>query len=269
MKTSVNTAFPHIYAHAYRKPDINWQTQSYNLANELSGFQAYFQSNSFLTHWLNFVPGTTWILNVRTGHYTFVSKNIELILGYSRIKFMEGGIQFVESLIHPEDAAKVWELVKRAEKLLLAQPYEKRGLYQFNCDFRLRRANGQYIRVLQQNTILHTDPKGNILYIIGSYTDITHWKKSDVITASLFSIEENISHVFTSAHEILQLQEVLTQREKEILCLVAKGYSSKQIAQHLCLSYYTVTKHRQNIIQKTRCKNTGDLVHFAINNGII
>jgi DNA-binding NarL/FixJ family response regulator len=42
----------------------------------------------------------------------------------------------------------------------------------------------------------------------------------------------------------------LTERELEILCLVADGLSNKQIARRLCLSLYTVKNHVHNVLQK-------------------
>lgn len=60
----------------------------------------------------------------------------------------------------------------------------------------------------------------------------------------------------------------LTNKEREILQLVAEGYSSKQIAKHFCLSLNTIHVHRNNIMRKLNIHKQADLVRFALKEGI-
>ncbi len=64
-------------------------------------------------------------------------------------------------------------------------------------------------------------------------------------------------------------EEHLSEREKEILVLICKGLSNKEIGEQLFISKRTVDKHRANILVKTNCKNTANLVVFAITNDIV
>lgn len=61
---------------------------------------------------------------------------------------------------------------------------------------------------------------------------------------------------------------VLSQREKEIVRLVAQEYTSREIAEKLFLSYHTVERHRKNIIAKLGIKNVAGLVKYALKNGL-
>lgn len=61
----------------------------------------------------------------------------------------------------------------------------------------------------------------------------------------------------------------LTRREKEILQLVVKGYTSKKMAEHLHLSQRTIDHHRSNLLRKFNRKNSVDLVNYAVRNGFI
>lgn len=61
----------------------------------------------------------------------------------------------------------------------------------------------------------------------------------------------------------------LTNREKQVLQLIAKGYSRKDIANELYISEKTVDKHRENLLTKTNSKNTVHLVIEAIKNNLI
>jgi DNA-binding NarL/FixJ family response regulator len=48
---------------------------------------------------------------------------------------------------------------------------------------------------------------------------------------------------------------MITSREKEILSLIAEGFSSKQIAERICVSFHTVEAHRKNMRTKFNARN--------------
>jgi DNA-binding NarL/FixJ family response regulator len=58
--------------------------------------------------------------------------------------------------------------------------------------------------------------------------------------------------------------EALTKREKEILALIARGLTDKEIAEKVFLSALTITTHRKNILSKLGLKNKVELTRFAI-----
>lgn len=60
----------------------------------------------------------------------------------------------------------------------------------------------------------------------------------------------------------------LSKRELEVIGLVAKGYSNKQIAEEMFLSVHTVLTHRKNLMSKLGLKNTAGLVIYAVQNGL-
>jgi DNA-binding NarL/FixJ family response regulator len=61
----------------------------------------------------------------------------------------------------------------------------------------------------------------------------------------------------------------LSRREYEILLLVAEGLTTPQIAEQLFTSKRTVETHRQNILEKTGCRNTATLINFATAHGLL
>jgi two-component system response regulator NreC len=63
--------------------------------------------------------------------------------------------------------------------------------------------------------------------------------------------------------------ELLTEREKEVLQLLAQGKSNKEVAQVLNLSPHTVDSHRTNFMQKLNLHNTAEIVLYAVRKGII
>jgi two-component system, NarL family, response regulator NreC len=63
--------------------------------------------------------------------------------------------------------------------------------------------------------------------------------------------------------------DLLTEREKEVLQLIAEGKSNKEVAAMLDLSPYTVETHRTHIMQKLDLHSTAELVLYAVRKGII
>ncbi|TCD01652.1 response regulator [Pedobacter psychroterrae] len=61
----------------------------------------------------------------------------------------------------------------------------------------------------------------------------------------------------------------LTSREKEILDLIIKEYTTEEIAEKIFISVKTVESHRSNLIQKLGVKNTAGLVRIAFEKGLV
>jgi DNA-binding CsgD family transcriptional regulator len=62
---------------------------------------------------------------------------------------------------------------------------------------------------------------------------------------------------------------LLSERENEIIVLIAEGYTNDQIAEQLFLSKHTVNTHRKNILAKLGVKNTAGIVMYAVKTQLI
>ena len=63
--------------------------------------------------------------------------------------------------------------------------------------------------------------------------------------------------------------DLLSPREREVLQLVAEGKSSKEVANLLSLSVYTVETHRAKLMQKLNLHNIPELILYAVRKGVI
>lgn len=63
--------------------------------------------------------------------------------------------------------------------------------------------------------------------------------------------------------------EGLTEREREVLRLIAQGKTTAEIAQLLVLSPHTVQTHRDHIMEKLNLHRTAELIKYAIRNGLV
>ena len=73
---------------------------------------------------------------------------------------------------------------------------------------------------------------------------------------------------FLGKHAPKKRDAHLTAKEKEVLQLIAEGYSSKQIAKHFTLSLNTIHVHRNNIMRKLGIHKQAELVRYALKEGI-
>lgn len=84
-----------------------------------------------------------------------------------------------------------------------------------------------------------------------------------------FSAEITEALAFKSTSDAPVLAEVCSERELEIVKLVAEGMSNQQIADKLFLSVRTVETHRKNIMSKLELSNVAGLVRLAFQQGLI
>jgi len=85
------------------------------------------------------------------------------------------------------------------------------------------------------------------------------------ITSSLaeklaFELEDNNSY---SSHE------KLSDREYQVMCMIASGKRIKEIAEALSLSVKTISTYRTRILSKMNMKSTSQLIHYAIKSGLV
>lgn len=70
-------------------------------------------------------------------------------------------------------------------------------------------------------------------------------------------------------HRAANYIPLLTAREKEVLALIAEGYTNGQVAEKLFISALTVDSHRKNLLAKFAVKNTAAMVKLAFDCGLL
>ncbi len=121
---------------------------------------------------------------------------------------------------------------------------------------------GIYIRKMMENGasgyILKNSSKEELLKAIHAVNDGDIYFSGEVGQA----LEEYKKY---SRNELPEL----TSREKEILELIAEGYTNPQIAEKIFLSPFTVDSHRKNLLAKLNVKNTAMLIRLAVENKLL
>lgn len=91
-----------------------------------------------------------------------------------------------------------------------------------------------------------------------------HFLCTEAGFAALHHLREKTASATTAAKT-----NALSKRETEILRLIAEGFTNQEISDKLFISRRTIETHRQNIISKTKMKNTASLIRFAVSEGLV
>ena len=102
--------------------------------------------------------------------------------------------------------------------------------------------------------------------LIGAIRAVTRGKSFFSPKARRILQQDHILHKRRTGGEE---KELLTEREREVLQLIAEGSTNKEIAARLFLSVYTVETHRKNILEKLNVRGTADLILYAVRTGMI
>jgi DNA-binding CsgD family transcriptional regulator len=250
----------------FREVQQIWKGSSSHTEADLRTSQPFINFN--LKSILNQSPCVTWIMDIRTQTYTFISDNTLEHFGYLADNYVEKGQDFQDEIKHPEDRTSTGKLRCQIWQMLSTISPASKMNYRFSYDYRIVKPDGKVLRILEQNSVLQQDANGNITHLLGVCNDITQWKKNGPQLASLSSAIDKQYFLFTTDNSI-KPKTLLSKRELEIVKLISEGHSSKFIADKLFISFHTVNTHRQKMIEKTNTRNTGGLVQFAICNGLI
>lgn len=179
----------------------------------------------------------------------YVSAGVERLLGYPAAGFTPN---FHYSCIHPDDLPIVTEATILANEYVTERLDDPLQGLVFSVDYRIRHAQGHWLRVLRQNFILSRDSCGAVVGLAGILTDITAHKSTHDVR---FSMNRPDFATFVRQKQVRTLPEPLSIREQEVLALVLEGLSSQEIATRLFISVATVRAHRRNIRQKVGSHN--------------
>lgn len=208
-----------------------------------------------------------YVFNLQKLEFDLISHEIEQVLGYDP-KYLTVA-EFL-TRIHPEDHPWFLNFERKVAEFFSKLSPGQIPFYKVRYDYRIKRSDGSYIRILQQVVTIDYDEQGRVLRTFGVHTDISHLKMEGKPILSFIGLNGQATYVDVSVEDKLAgIGPGLTSREREILTLLASGLPSKAVAEELCISKETVSTHRRNLLAKTNSKNTAALLGKAIREGWI
>lgn len=162
--------------------------------------------------------------------------------------------------IHPEDLVDKRLLEYEFFKTVDGKNPEDKTGFIARCRIRMRDRNGEYRAVDNTTQLIHLSPLGKIWLILCTYCLSSYEAEEGGIAPSILNTRTG---EVTSLSFGSRRTEILSAREKEVLALIRDGRPSKQIADILGISIHTVSRHRQNILEKLSVGNSVEAVTAA------
>jgi len=212
-----------------------------------------------------------FILNFFGIQIEYIHPTVEEILGCKPEDF---SFEFIFAKMHPEDATQIQLKESAAIEFFYNRiPPEKIPFYKSSYTFRISDSKGGWKHILHQSIALQTTEEGRIHHVLSVHTDISFLNPLPDNRISFIGIQGEPSFYALSTHPDTILEPEadirISSREKEIVRLLAKGLSSKQIAIQLEISKNTVNTHRRNLLRRTGMKNTLELAIRLMQRGML
>lgn len=203
-----------------------------------------------------------FIIDLMNFENVYTSKSIEKVLKYGLEKYT---FLFGLGIIHPDDNKIVTAAMIKIVDVIanLISNNEPVYLYTFNLTYRLKVADGSYLKFLNQNLCYRIDSNAKQLNFISLFSDITFLNTSDDVHLSITGPPTDL-FVFPDEELLSMIRKipVFSQRENEILRLMFEGKTTSQIAETLKISYFTAKTHRRNMIQKSGFHNSAEMISY-------
>ncbi len=227
--------------------------------------------NKTLSHLYSPGPSFQYILDINTRRFDYVSESVKDVLGFNSQNFT---LQDYADLVCSEDL----DYVVHCEKLIEFFLFEfidksERLFYKHIYPLRMRNSLNQSNLYLRQTISISADDQYRISKVFTNQSKIDHITSVKNGTVSFIDIRGHRSYFnIRTKSDLINPSPVirrLTNREIEILKLLSEGFSSKEIANRLFISYNTVRTHRNNILKKTKCFSINQVIGKYIKKGVI
>ena len=227
-------------------------------------------TTSSLSHAQNF-----YVIDYTHHKYLYVGPLFKKLLGYDKELLPDMEPNYFTQLWNRNDF-KVFneKIFPETIRFLKKHAVSDYPVFTFSFNYRVNAKDGENHTLLQRATYFSDAEDGHSLAAAGYIENITNYKTDSSIihTAEKTDRERStLSKVplFKSVYYPDKTNRELTKRELEILAAIYEGKCSKQIADKFFVSINTVNNHRKNMLHKTNTNNCPQLLHYALENGLL
>jgi DNA-binding CsgD family transcriptional regulator len=212
--------------------------------------------------------GCISIFDLYRRNHIYYSPKYEKMLGWDKRR-AETDMEYTNSLIHPDDLPMLLKAAISYIKLgFTIEDVNRKRDYKAIFDYRVIGLEGQFVRIIEQQIPLELDRSGNV-WLALSMMDLSPENDLSLpFRGRLRNHRTDELFYFPPEEGLPEPSRSLTNREMEILKLIANGLISKEIADKLFISVNTVNTHRQRIIEKLNVSNTYEAIHYANERGL-
>ncbi len=168
---------------------------------------------------------------------------------------------------HPDELDKHNVLREKVFKTAHGLYNSKKGEMILSGCTRYRNGQNEYVPVLSQAYFFNTKTPNKTVYMIMIFTEIDMYPKTLWENHHYFG--DDMSYFRYPDKHLMKTGNIFSTREFEIIHLLAKGLNTKQIAEKLYISPFTINTHRSNILQKSGKANMQEVIAWLAELGMI
>ena len=186
------------------------------------------------------------VFDIKINKFLYCNDSFKNVLGFNADEIIQGGWEFWYNRINPNEA----RIIKNKIELLIQKPHSEKHQEVLSFTYHIKDIFSKW-------------------FFVSHELSLYQFKKNLFVLNYLYDISqiERIEYFFGFKQQNPKNKDgtniTVSKREKEVLLLISEGFSSKQIADELYISNHTAIKHRKNLIEKFKVKNTAQLIKEA------
>ncbi|MFC3416269.1 response regulator transcription factor [Algoriphagus hitonicola] len=207
--------------------------------------------------------GLFWLY---THDYLYISRSVENILGHPYSLFEEKGVAFLQTIIPENHFENIYSSLDNQAKKIEEGPEYLNSHVFLKVDAAILNQDQIQVPVRYQGILLDARQSHPVSYLVlGSWIKLESIKSSPLYEETILKQFKRIKTAYIQDNQkrfkSLSAIRKISQRESEIIKLLAQGHSTKSISEQLHISFNTVESHRKNLLHKLEAKNTAELVY--------
>lgn len=187
----------------------------------------------------------------------YVSNSFQGVFGYSATEIKSKTVAEFAELIHPEDMEGFMRCLNFVESQEPLDPTQHRIV----IHYRLKKKAGDYVQICDEKIGLPTQ-SGRYIYMAVLH-DASKEQKTNNVKVEILKRQKG-GFLKVSAYNPQLQQSEITPRQEDIIRLIKKGFTNKEIADFLHVSIYTVKNHKQALFKKIKINSSLELASMEI-----
>ncbi|GGF70709.1 LuxR C-terminal-related transcriptional regulator [Wenyingzhuangia marina] len=206
------------------------------------------------------------VTNTSKQTYEFVSKNFEVALGLDRNRMTTEGLSYWFSHFHPEDIPLWMGALEDMMIYTMTQVAEEdRTKLCYTWNIRVKNSKGEYVNIFEHQTPTYFDEQGKPIIGISHGSVTGNGERKPIIgVIKKLNDQNEYETIYYKNYSQKLLSISLSNREQDVIRLLALNKTSKEIGEKLFISQHTVDGHRRSILKKLNFSSTQELVHYCL-----
>lgn len=249
-------------------------------SSRINKYRPFEVSDDFKRYASMFALGNSYlyIVNLHNFQLEYISESVELFVSK---KVEDIKLEDLLQTVLPEEIDNI-HLKSKVISDFYTSFLDKDSVldYKNMFSYRMRDENEKIRTMLYQAIPLSVLENGMPEHVLCIQTDVSHLKVTSTGAVSFIKMNAGKSYFNVDVSKGKfdpkacegnnnDLSKLLSEREREIIIRFSRGLNAEQIAKELNLSPHTVKTHRRNVLQKSGCTNTTELVAKCLTNGLI